>query len=90
MTGKTPEARAAADMILALLKKHADNCHSAVPVAASEERNARPEEREGARRAREHVEGVAQGAYWAWYTAHVACLDYFDDRPKNPVTDICP
>lgn len=90
MTQGTPEARAAADMILALLKKYADHCHLAVSVAATEERNAKPEDRESARDVRSHAEGQAQGAYWAWYTAHTACLDYFDDRPKNPVTDICP
>jgi hypothetical protein len=33
MAQRTPEVRAAADMILALLKKHADHCHLAVSVA---------------------------------------------------------
>ena len=90
MTPRTPEARAAADMILALLKKHADHCHLAVTEAATEERNAEQEERQSARDCVKHAEGQAQGAYWAWYTAHTACLDYFDDWPKNPLTDICP
>lgn len=90
MTQRTPEARVAVDMILALLKEYADHCHRAVSVVATEERNAKPEDRENARDAVKHAEGQAQGAYWAWYTAHTACLDYFDDRPKNPVTDIYP
>jgi len=42
MTQRTPEARAAADMILALLKKHDDHCRYAVSVAATEVGNAKP------------------------------------------------
>jgi len=83
------DARAAADMILALLKKRSDIEYDSLGRAEIEERMAAPEDREDARLLTAHAQGQAQGAYWSWYEAHVACLHYFGDWPANPA-DVSP